>query len=69
MSVLNLIVLPNYYGMPLTVIVGLPPMVGVFNAMQGGITVLLGYFIQGKYQESTSHCGIRLRRKLINKLR
>jgi riboflavin transporter FmnP len=49
MSVLNLIVLPNYYGMPLSVVVRLLPIVGVFNAMQGGITVLLGYFLYEAY--------------------
>ena len=49
MSVLNLVVLPNYYGMPYSVVVGLLPMVGVFNAMQGGITVLLGYFLYEAY--------------------
>jgi len=50
MSVFNLVVLPNYYGMPLSVVLGLLPMIGVFNAMQGGITVLLGYFLYEAYR-------------------
>jgi len=49
MSVFNLVVLPNYYGMPLSAVFGLLPMIGVFNAMQGGITVLLGYFLYEAY--------------------
>lgn len=49
MSVLNLIVLPNHYGMSLRVVFGLLPMLGVFNAMQGAITVLLGYFLYEAY--------------------
>jgi len=50
MSVLNLVVLPNYYGMPLNVVFGLLPMLGVFNAMQGGITIFLGYFLHEAYR-------------------
>ena len=49
MSILNLVVLPRYYGIPHSVTVGLIPMIGVFNAMQGGITVLVGYFLYEAY--------------------
>jgi riboflavin transporter FmnP len=48
-SITNLIVLPVYYGMPYDVVVGLLPMIGVFNAIQGTITVLLGYFLYEAY--------------------
>ena len=48
-SVMNLIVLPVYYGMPYNVVVGLLPMIGVFNAIQGTITVLLGYLLYEAY--------------------
>jgi len=48
-SITNLVVLPAYYGMPHSVAVGLLPMIGVFNAIQGVITVLLGYFLYGAY--------------------
>jgi riboflavin transporter FmnP len=50
MSVFNLVVLPNYYGMPLSVVFGLLPMLCVFNAMQGGITIFLGYFLHEAYR-------------------
>jgi riboflavin transporter FmnP len=49
MSATNLIVLPVYYGTPYNVVVGLMPMIGVFNAIQGTITVLLGYFLNEAY--------------------
>jgi riboflavin transporter FmnP len=48
-SLTNLIVLPVYYGMPYNVAVGLLPMIGVFNAIQGTITVLLGYLLYMAY--------------------
>ncbi len=48
-SITNLIVLPVYYGMPYNVVVGLLPMIGVFNAIQGTITVLLGYLLYEAY--------------------
>jgi len=35
--------------MPLSAVFGFLPMIGVFNAMQGGITVLLGYFLYEAY--------------------
>ena len=53
MSLLNLVVLPNYYGMPYSVVFGLIPMIGIFNVLQGGITVLVGYFIYEAYTKRT----------------
>ncbi|MFP3951973.1 MAG: hypothetical protein ACLFVP_07550 [Candidatus Bathyarchaeia archaeon] len=50
MSVFNLIVLPLYYGMPFQVAIGLLPMLGVFNAMQGALTVGLGFFLYKAYR-------------------
>jgi hypothetical protein len=35
--------------MPYNVVVGLLPMIGVFNAIQGTITVLLGYLLYEAY--------------------
>lgn len=49
MSMGNLIVFPAYYAMPYNVTVGLLPMIGVFNAIQGTLTVLLGYLLYEAY--------------------
>jgi riboflavin transporter FmnP len=45
MSVVNLFVLPNFYGLPLEATLGLLPFIGVFNAIQGALTIGLGYFL------------------------
>jgi len=45
MSVANLVVLPAYYQMPYGVVVGLLPLMGVFNIVQGSLTVLLGLML------------------------
>jgi riboflavin transporter FmnP len=49
MSVWNLIVLPNFYGIPFSVTVGMLPLIGLFNAIQGALTLFLGYFIYESY--------------------
>jgi riboflavin transporter FmnP len=49
MSVSNLIILPSYYGMPYSVAVSLLPVIGAFNAVQGGMTVLVGYGLYEAY--------------------
>lgn len=49
MSLVNLVVIPAYYGMPFQVAVDLLPMIGAFNALQGGMTVLIGYLIYEAY--------------------
>ena len=41
----NLIILPIYHGIPQTAVIGLSPIVVVFNCIQGTISVLLGYFL------------------------
>ena len=49
MSLWNIVVLPNYQGIPYDYVVGLLPMLGVFNAMQGAISTLLGYTLYEAY--------------------
>ena len=49
MSLWNIVVLPNYQGIPYDYVVGLLPMLGVFNAMQGAISALLGYTLYEAY--------------------
>ena len=44
MTVVNWAVLPVFYGVPLEVTYGLLPLIGVFNVIQGGVTILLGFF-------------------------
>jgi hypothetical protein len=45
MSVVNLYVLPNIYRVPYNVTVGLLPLIGVFNMVQGGVTIGVGFFL------------------------
>jgi riboflavin transporter FmnP len=45
MTVVNLYVLPNFYGVPLEATIGLLPLIGAFNVIQGAITVGLGYYL------------------------
>ena len=45
MTVVNIYVLPNVYGLALETALGLLPLIAVFNAIQGGITIGLGYFL------------------------
>lgn len=49
MSVCNLIVLPGYRGVPYSVTLGLLPLLGVFNGMQGAISAILGYTLYAAY--------------------
>ena len=44
MTLVNWAVLPLFYGVPIEVTYGLLPLIGVFNAIQGGVTILLGFF-------------------------
>ena len=46
---LNMVVIPAYYGMPYSVAVGMLPMIAVFNALQGALTVFVGYLLYGAY--------------------
>jgi riboflavin transporter FmnP len=51
MSLVNLIVLPNAYGVSFQAAIGMLPLLAVFNAIQGGISTLLGNFIFVAYQK------------------
>lgn len=46
MTIVNIQVLPNVYGVPIGVTYGLLPLIGVFNAIQGTVTLGLGFFLQ-----------------------
>ena len=45
MSVVNFYVLPNVYGVPIQATLGLLPLIGVFNVIQGLITIAFGDFL------------------------
>jgi riboflavin transporter FmnP len=45
MSVVNLYVLPNVWRVPLDVTIGLLPLIGIFNVLQGILTIILGYYL------------------------
>ena len=45
MTVVNIYVLPNVYGLPFEAALGLLPLIAVFNVIQGSITIGLGYFL------------------------
>ena len=45
MTAVNLYVLPSFYGAPMEATIGLLPLIGVFNVIQGAVTVGLGYFL------------------------
>lgn len=45
MSIVNLYVLPNIYNVPMEATIGLLPLIGFFNLVQGAITVGLGRFL------------------------
>jgi riboflavin transporter FmnP len=49
MSLWNLIVLPNYYGIPYDATIGMLPLLAVFNGMQGTLTVVVGYALYEAY--------------------
>lgn len=49
MSVWNLLVLPNFYGIPFNATIGMLPLLALFNAMQGTMTVALGYTLHEAY--------------------
>ena len=48
-TISNLLVLPVYYGMSNSVVIGLLPMIGAFNIVQGIISVFLGYLLYEGY--------------------
>jgi hypothetical protein len=40
-----LYVLPNVWRVPLDVTIGLLPLIGIFNVLQGILTIILGYYL------------------------
>ena len=50
MTVVNLFVLPGYRGVPFEVTVGMLPLLGLFNGLQGAISSVLGYIIFATYK-------------------
>ena len=46
----NLVVLPGYYGLPLGAVLGMLPLVGVFNGLQGALTVGMGQALHVAYR-------------------
>lgn len=59
MSVTSLIVFTTYYGFPYDATVGMLPIIGVFNAIHGAMTVLVGYLLYEAYirRVPTHHVG------------
>ncbi len=53
MSGWNLVVLPRFYGVPLNVVVGMLGLLAVFNGIQGGMTILLGFLLHEAYARRT----------------
>ncbi len=51
MSVVNIIVLPNVYHVPHEATVGLLPVIGAFNVIQGSLTTGLGFFLFGEIKK------------------
>jgi riboflavin transporter FmnP len=45
MTLTNLYVLPNFYGVPVEATVGLLPLIAAFNVVQGAVTAGLGVFL------------------------
>jgi len=53
MSGWNLVVLPRVYGVPFNVVVGMLGLLAVFNGIQGGMTILLGFLLHEAYARRT----------------
>ena len=51
MSLMNILILPNFYGVPFNITLGMLPMIGIFNVFQGSITILMGYFLFEAYTQ------------------
>ena len=58
MSLVSLYVLPNIYGVPRDTVNGLLPLIGVFNVIQGIITIKLGYFLNEAVRSRISNLGL-----------
>jgi len=63
LSLTNLIVLPSYYGLSYNVVINMLPLLGLFNAMQGAITVLIGYALYEAYKQRVVSRSAKIRLK------
>lgn len=55
MSAVNLYVLPNVYHVPMEAAIGLLPLIGVFNVIQGVVTIGFGHFLFGAVKTRLPH--------------
>lgn len=55
MSTVNLYVLPNIYRVPMEATIGLLPLIGLFNIIQGLITIGFGHFLFGAVKTRLPH--------------
>ena len=55
MSAVNIYVLPNVYQVPMEATIGLLPLIGVFNVIQGLITIGFGHFLFGAVKTRLPH--------------
>ena len=55
MTVVNLYVLPNIWHVPMEVTIGLLPLIGAFNVVQGLVTIGLGYYLFGAVKVRLPH--------------
>ena len=55
MSAVNIYVLPNVYHVPMEATIGLLPLIGVFNVIQGLVTIGFGHFLFGAVKTRLPH--------------
>ena len=55
MTLVNLYVLPNIWQVPMEVTIGLLPLIGIFNVIQGLITIGLGYYLFNAVKDRLPH--------------
>lgn len=55
MSAVNIYVLPNVYHVPMEATIGLLPLIGVFNVIQGIVTIGFGHFLFGAVKTRLPH--------------
>jgi riboflavin transporter FmnP len=54
MTFTNLYVLPNLYGVPMEATIGLLPLIGAFNLVQGAVNIWLGFFLNRAVKDRLS---------------
>ena len=55
MTAVNLYVLPNAWHIPMEVTIGLLPLIGIFNVIQGLVTIGFGHFLVGAVKTRLPH--------------